>query len=438
LQLVIEARAPTGYKPVPLSSTMNLRFLLLLTAIRIVGGATPSIRGDFALHEGDTVVFLGDSITAARQYDRVIENYTLLRYPERAVHFVNAGKGGDTMAGGLARLDDDVFDRGATVLFVAFGFNDIGWGLHADDEHKQTYLESLRGIIERCKERGVRVFVCSAAITSQEPDKAETGFFQKMCDEGLELAHTHGAGAVDVQRGMRQIQRRIIAFNESVKEAKDRVSLHVADGVHLSDLGQLAMAFSILMEIGAPADVSAANVDAHNAGLISASGCTITNLRSAEGSLEFDRLDAGWPVNFGTFGALNFRFVPFHSELGRYMLTVANLPPGKYELLAANRSLGVFDANSLAAGVNLCSATADGWEPGGPWDAAAAALKMITDARYEVAYVPVYQIHFLKEHPELEKLQSNARALNAQLEAYQRQLVKPVIIHFLIRPSAKK
>lgn len=87
---------------------------------------------EFALRDGDTVVFLGDSITAARRYDRVIENYTLLRFPERKVRFINAGKGGDTMAGGLARLDRDAFARGATVLFVASGFNDIGWGVYAD------------------------------------------------------------------------------------------------------------------------------------------------------------------------------------------------------------------------------------------------------------------------------------------------------------------
>ncbi|HZJ14454.1 MAG TPA: GDSL-type esterase/lipase family protein, partial [Chthoniobacteraceae bacterium] len=112
---------------------MKPRLSSLLVAVLAFGESMSGARADFALRDGDTVVFLGDSITAARQYDRVVENYTLLRYPRRTVHFVNAGKGGDTMAGGLARLDRDVFDRGATALFVAFGFNDIGWGVHADD-----------------------------------------------------------------------------------------------------------------------------------------------------------------------------------------------------------------------------------------------------------------------------------------------------------------
>src|SRR4051812_37923909 len=80
-----------------------------------------AIADDFALRDGDTMAFLGDSITAARTYGKLIENYTLLRYPERQVHFINVGKGGDTAAGGLARLDRDVFERGVTVLTVAYG-----------------------------------------------------------------------------------------------------------------------------------------------------------------------------------------------------------------------------------------------------------------------------------------------------------------------------
>src|SRR6476659_4534630 len=141
-----------------------MRFLILVVA------TLPAIvRADFAIRDGDTVVFLGDSITAARTYGKTIENYTLLRYPERKVHFINAGWGGDTAAGGLARLQRDVFDKGATILTVAYGINDIGWGGKADPEHRQKYLDSIKGIVEACKAHHVRVFICSAAVTGADP-----------------------------------------------------------------------------------------------------------------------------------------------------------------------------------------------------------------------------------------------------------------------------
>ena len=104
------------------------RRIVLLSALGM-GLFWPGVTlAEFALRDGDSVVFLGDSITAARTYGKIVENYTLLRFPDRKVHFKNAGWGGDTAAGGLKRLERDVFERGATVLIVAYGINDIGWG----------------------------------------------------------------------------------------------------------------------------------------------------------------------------------------------------------------------------------------------------------------------------------------------------------------------
>src|SRR6476469_3816685 len=119
---------------------MHTRTLLATIVLLLM---TSSARADFAIRDGDTVVFLGDSITAARTYGKTIENYTLLRFPERKVHFINAGWGGDTAAGGLKRLQRDVFDKGATLLTVAYGINDIAWGGKADAEHRQKYLDSI-------------------------------------------------------------------------------------------------------------------------------------------------------------------------------------------------------------------------------------------------------------------------------------------------------
>src|SRR5690349_17977349 len=155
----------------------------LLPALLIVAfiTSTTTLHGaDFALRDGDTVAFLGDSITAARGYTKIVEHYTLMRFPERRVRFINAGKGGDTASGAVARLEREVFSKGATVVTVAFGVNDIGWGMKANAESKQRYLDGVRTMVEQCRARKIRVFICSPAITAEAPDKAENGFLQKM------------------------------------------------------------------------------------------------------------------------------------------------------------------------------------------------------------------------------------------------------------------
>jgi lysophospholipase L1-like esterase len=390
---------------------------------------------DFALKDGDTVVFLGDSITAAQTYGKIVENYTLLRFPDRKVRFVNAGRGGDTAAGGLARLDNDVFERGATVLTVAYGVNDIGWGLKADDEHKQKYLDSIREIVRRCREKNVRIFICSAAITAADPDKAEHDFLQTMCDEGLAAAKELGAGAIDVQRQMRAIQRRVITAGEGIAENEKRPSLHVADGVHLSELGQLAMAFAILKGLGAPADVSSAVIDADGGKVTEHRGCRIDNVKAAGGKIQFDRLDDGLPLNQGLFWALNYRFVPIPDELNRYLLTVRSLPPGKYDVLADDRKLGTWPAAQLAAGINIASAMADPWQPGGPWDVQATIVKSLTEARASLRTSQVEASAYLTDAQLRGGLAEDAAEINQLLQELQRKAARPRTYHFVVQPK---
>jgi lysophospholipase L1-like esterase len=394
-------------------------------------------RAEYALRDGDTVVFLGDSITAARTYGKIVERYTLLRFPDRKVHFRNAGWGGDTAAGGLARLDRDVFAHQATVLIVAYGINDIGWGARADEEHKTAYLNAIRGIVERCKQKKVRVFIGSAAITAADPDKSESDFLQRMCDEGMAISRSLGEGAIDIQRTMRSIQKKVRDANALTKLEKDKSTLHAADGIHLSDLGQLAMAYAIIKGLGAPADVSSSTIDAQPPTLVEAKGCQVSNLRGDASRLEFDRRDDGLPINFGVFGALQFRFIPIPDELNRYLLSVRGLPPGRYSIEADGRGLGTFTAARLAQGVNIASATADGWEPGGPWDAQAAMLIEVNDARDKLRQAHRQAGRYLPDSPNRAEIEARADSINAQIEDLQRVIASPATYHFVVRPATQ-
>src|SRR5690606_17742603 len=106
-----------------------------------------------------------------------------------------------------------------------------------------------------------------------------------------------------------------------------------------------------------------------------------SDVRVEGGAVTFTRLDEGLPLNLEPLWQLHFRFIPFPEELNRYMLTVTDLPPGRYEVRANGRPVGTWDERQLAAGVNLGSATPSGWVPGGPWDAQAHLLKRLTEAR---------------------------------------------------------
>lgn len=396
---------------------------------------------DFAIHDGDTVVFLGDSITAARIYGKIIENYTLLRFPDRKVHFVNAGQGGDTAAGGLKRLARDVLSHKPALVTVAYGVNDIGWGVYADEDHKRAYLEGIRGIVEACKKQGVRVYICSAAVTAEDPAKSETGYLQKMCDEGMALSRSLGGNSIDVQRTMRAIQKRVWEANQNSDSKKEKATLHAADGVHLNDVGQLAMAYAILKGLGAPADVSSVTIDAGEPKLLAADGCKVTELKKNGEAIEFVRFDRGLPLNNGLFFQLQFRFVPIPSELNRYLLTIANLPADRYEVLADGRSAGNFSSDELARGVNISSSTSDAWQPGGPWNAQANILQALTESRNQLSTACFLSDFYLKNTAAAPMVNKEGDVANAQIEEMQRTVAKPKPYHFVIKryvPPPKK
>src|SRR3954447_7964824 len=70
----------------------KLLFVIFLTVAHGMSASS----GDFQIHNGDRVVFLGDSITEQRLYTTYIEAYALTRHPDWTLTFRNVGWGGDT------------------------------------------------------------------------------------------------------------------------------------------------------------------------------------------------------------------------------------------------------------------------------------------------------------------------------------------------------
>lgn len=394
-------------------------------------------RGDYAIHDGDTVVFLGDSITAARDYGEVIENYTLLRFPERKVRFINAGRGGETAKGALTRLDKDVFAKGATLLTVAYGINDIAWGTKADEQHRKEFLSAVGEIVDRCKQHGVRVFICSAAITAEDSTTAEAGFLRKMCKDGLALAKEKGAGTIDVQAAMWDVQRRVLESNSRQSDKSKHVRMHVDDGVHLNELGQMAMAYAILKGLGAPATVSSATIDARTSSVLSVQDCRISHLKSIDGGLMFTRSDERLPLNLSPLWMLYGFYIPIQDELNQYLLSVTNLPRGEYELVASGKRVGVWTSDTFAQGLNIASVSTNGWEPGGLWDAQGHMLKILTDARDQVAFARRSMDEALKAHPKLKAIEEDSDSVEKRIIELQRQLARPVPMSIEIRRAGK-
>jgi hypothetical protein len=299
-------------------------------------------------------------------------------------------------------------------------------------------LDSIKGIVQECKKRKVRVFICSAAITAADPYQSENDFLQKMCEEGMAISRSLGEGAIDVQGTMRQIYKRMWDSNRTIEDPKKKHSLHAEDGIHLNETGQTAMAFAILKGLGAPSEVSSAEIEAKELKVLETRGCNITILARKGKNIEFVRLDEGLPLNFGPLGSLKFWFIPIPEELNRYMLILKHLEEAEYEIEVNGRVLGSFKKEALEKGLNISSVTPDPWQPGGPWDAQATLVMYLTESRDKLAFTEQRFGDYFKENPNKPRAMQSAGEIETRMRDLQHLVAQPVPYHFTIKPKRQE
>ena len=360
-------------------STPGRTFASIVAVVVALAATTHAARAQsFPLLDNDIVVTLGDSNTAPGVYQQVLERFTTMRYPARRLRYINMGIGGDTAAGGLARLQRDVFDRGATVLFVTYGINDICWGFCADDAHKQAYYDAIINIVVQCIQHNVRVWVTTYPYTG-----SEFTVLHDMTAVGMAISQFGGQGAIDIYNTMKALDPNPAATQQCFTDAAQcptafqaacRASCNVwapNDGVHLGERGQRAWAYALAKGLGAPATVSDVTINAPSQAVIAATGATVTNVawNPTLSRLTFNRLDEGQPLTFNsnTDSYFNNLQVPFHT-LASMLLKVTNLPAGTYRVSVAGQPIGDFPNTTLGgAGINLSTTAPAQWSYGGPW-----------------------------------------------------------------------
>lgn len=405
-------------------------------------------RDDFALRDRDTVVFLGDSNTEWGTYTNEIENYVVLRYPERRIRFVNAGMDGDMASKAFFRLERDVFGAGATVVFVLFGVNDIGWGNNTDAATRQAFLDYTLKIVQACLDRRVRVYLLSypliaAAIGEKASDPyhrflaeltaTDGSLLQQLGDEAMSRARALGAGTIDIEREMRRI----------AAAAPRGTRFHQDDGVHLNEFGNQALAFALLKGLGAPATVASVRIDARSMQVVASDGAMVSDVKRNGEALEFTRLDRALPQTFWkpvqpSRASMEKIFEPVNG----YLLGFSNLPAGaRFTLHVDGISLSSncgFTSEELGTTLNLATLSSSYYEPRGPWAEQSIALGRITDSKADLEAALSYQRKAGRLTGDWALMRSEVVAALASASDAQKKIGKPRPYRFRLEPMTAR
>ena len=201
------------------------------------------------LKDGETIVFLGDSITAQgageKGYVTLFRQAIEKSRPDSSIKVIGAGIGGHKVPNLEARLDKDVLAHKPNVVVIYIGINDVWHSTKGQGTEIGAYETGLQSLIKRCNDAGARVVLATPSVIDEKTDGSNP--LDKMLDEysavSRKVAMETGATLLDLRA----------AFMANLKEyntANEPKGILTGDGVHLNDAGNRFVAVRMLEAVG--------------------------------------------------------------------------------------------------------------------------------------------------------------------------------------------
>jgi len=425
------------------------RLSLALLAVLAASAAAQTPADSFYLHDKDTVVFYGDSITEQRLYTTFVETFVLTRYPQLQVRFVNAGWGGENAPGGNGgsadvRLTRDVIPYKPTVMTVMLGMNDGGY-VAFNEERFNRYTAGMEHILEVMKTAfpGLRV-------TLIEPSPYDDVTLPPLFPGGFNsVLVRYGQYVSDLAARNQMV---VADLNRPVVEMLKKANLRDPAGaknlipgrIHPAAGGHLIMAESLLKAWGASPIVSAVEIDAASKEVARSENTAVTGL-TVDRAVAWSQTDAALPM----LVSLRDRSLPtntrrgaatldlalecsdFMESLNQQTLRVRGLEAARYTLKIDGSEVGSFSGEQLSKGLNLAALAT-------PMAIQALGVHVLTLKRGEVHEMRWKQLQVALQNDNLARLPAVLEGLDAveeELAVRQRAAAQPAIHAYELIPE---
>jgi lysophospholipase L1-like esterase len=318
---------------------------------------------DFAIVDGDRVLFYGDSITEQRLYTTDVETFIVTRFPGRNIVSFHSGVGGDKVSGGKygpidLRLHRDVYDHRPTVVTIMLGMNDGFYEAFDPDifeSYKTGYISIVDAIQKKLPQARLTLIKPSPYDDVTRPETLVGGYNKVLQRFGVFV----GELAAEKHLGVADLNAPVVAVLESAKAKNSALgTLLIPDRIHPGPAIHWVMAENVLKSWGAKPEVTFVHVAAGTKPSVQVSNTEVSELSGTANHLRWTQMDKALPLPFGPLDTDPIMQLAISSSdligaLDMETLRVTALPTGSYELRIDGKGVGVFSVDQLAAGVNL-------------------------------------------------------------------------------------
>lgn len=320
----------------------------------------------FALKNGETVVFYGDSITALRFYTRDVEEFALTRYPSLHIRFINAAVPGDTAAGGYAgtmaqRVARDVAPYEPGMITVMLGMNDGGWGYGSPDQIDADFRTRYKALLQalRSAAPGAAFTLISSTPYDEITHGTEFPGYSKMVDRlAGDVAHIAAlqqpacglpASFADFHQPM------VDALQRAMASSPQMAALMIPDRIHPAETAHWIMAAILMAAWHVDPVVTSFVLDAAHGKPIESVHTQVSDLRKSADGFQWSQLDEALPLPLDFNNAMTSLLLQISNIAGidQEMLHVDSLAPGRYELLIDGKNIAAFSSGELQQGINI-------------------------------------------------------------------------------------
>lgn len=217
------------------------------------GGSPPATQpAPLKIKPGQQIVAMGDSITQAGGYLRVMDAVFAQQYPDLKIPMIiNTGISGQKAEDMVKRFQKDVIARKPDIVTISVGINDVWHRIDqpADPQVLEQYRRNVERMVRMARDAGARVLVLSPTVIEEDAESEGNRRLRPYIQAGRKVAQELNAEYVDLHELFIRVIEKRGRENDPDGRAAERLT---TDGVHMTALGDTLMAVGVLRALGVP------------------------------------------------------------------------------------------------------------------------------------------------------------------------------------------